>query len=72
MAENEREAIFEGKWYAHPPMRNALIAGLLTGGAFGLAHLGVISNVAETVIYAVAILWGGYHWSREGMEELIV
>jgi len=71
MTDIEKEAIFEGKWYAHPPMRNALIAGLLTGGAFGLAQLGVNSNAAETVIYAVAILLGGYHWSREGVEELV-
>ncbi len=67
----EREEIFEGKWYAHPPMRNALIAGLLTGIAFGLAHLGVIPSAAEIAIYITAILLGGYHWSREGIEELI-
>lgn len=67
----EREEIFEGKWYSHPPMRNALIAGLLTGMAFGLAHLGLIPSLVEITIYVVAILLGGYHWSREGIEELI-
>ena len=67
----EKEEIFEGKWYAHPPMRNALIAGLLTGIAFVLAHLGVIPSLIEISIYVVAILLGGYHWSREGIEELI-
>jgi len=67
----EREEIFEGKWYAHPPMRNALIAGLLTGTAFLLAHLGVIPSPVEISIYVIAILLGGYHWSREGIEELI-
>lgn len=71
MSKDEKEEIFEGKWYAHPPMRNALIAGLLTGAAFGLAHLGIIPDFAETAIYAVAILLGGYHWSREGIEEFI-
>ena len=71
MTKGEREEIFEGKWYAHPPMRNALIAGLLTGSAFALAHLGIIPNLAETVIYAVAILLGGYYWSREGIEEFV-
>lgn len=67
----EREEIFEGKWYAHPPMRNALIAGLLTGIAFVLAHLGVIPSPVEISIYVIAILLGGYHWSREGIEEFI-
>lgn len=65
------EEIFEGQWYAHPPMRNALIAGLLTGIAFVLGHLGIISQTAEIPIYMVAILLGGYHWSKEGIEELI-
>ena len=71
MTKDESGEIFEGKWYAHPPMRNALIAGLLTGTAFALAHLGIIPNLAETIIYAVAILLGGYHWSREGIEEFV-
>ena len=52
-------------------MRNALIAGLLTGMAFVLAHLGIIPSPVEIAIYIVAILLGGYHWSREGIEELI-
>lgn len=67
----EKEEIFEGKWFAHPPMRNALIAGLLTGVAFGSAHLGIIPALVEMGIYIVAILLGGYHWSREGIEELL-
>lgn len=67
----EQEEVFGGKWYAHPPMRNALIAGLLTGIAFGLVHLNVISSVAGILIYLVAIVLGGYYWSREGIEKLI-
>ncbi len=67
----EKEEVFEGKWYAHPPMRNALLAGLLTGIAFVLAHLNVISLSVEIAIYVTAILLGGYHWSREGIEELV-
>lgn len=61
---------FEGKLYAHPPMRNALIAGALTIMAFALAHLQVIPSAFEIGIYVVAIIIGGYHWAREGMEEL--
>lgn len=30
---NKKEEIFEGKWYAHPSMRNALISGIITGMA---------------------------------------
>lgn len=71
MKDNKKEEGFEGKWYAHPPMRNALISGLLTGIAFVLGHLGFIPSIAEISIYVVAILLGGYHWSREGIEELI-
>lgn len=71
MKEGMQEKIFRGKWYTYPPMRNALIAGLLTGLAFGLAHLRVIPNFAEIAIFFVAILLGGYHWSREGYEKFL-
>jgi Cd2+/Zn2+-exporting ATPase len=67
----EKDENFAGKWYAHPLMRNALIAGALTGTAFGLAQFGVIPLWIERGIYLVAILLGGYHWTREGIEELI-
>lgn len=67
----EKEERFEGRWYAHPLMRNALIAGALTGAAFGLARLGVIPAWIERGSYLVAILLGGYHWAREGLEALI-
>ncbi len=62
---------FEGSWYAHPPMRNALIAGGLTGFAFISAHLKFLPAFFEIPIYIVAIFLGGYHWIREGLEELI-
>ena len=65
------EKTFDGEWYEHPPMRNALISGLLIGTVFGLAHLGFISLLAERFIYVVAIFLGGYHWFREGIEKLI-
>src|SRR3990172_6824761 len=72
MEKREKEEIFEGKWYAHPPLRNALIAGLIAGIAFVLAHVDrVIPSSFEITLYAVAILLGGYHWSREGIEGLL-
>ena len=62
---------FDGKLYAHPPMRNALIAGGLTLLAFGLGHLDVIPSGLEIGIYIFAIAIGGYHWTREGIEKLV-
>ncbi len=67
----ENEKSFVGKWYLHSPMCNALLAGLLTSIAFGLAHLAIIPRVAEIVIYLAAILLGGYHWAWEGIEKII-
>ncbi len=71
MDTDERKEIFEGKWYAHPPMRNALIAGLLTSTTFGLTRVGIISQLPGIILYVAAILLGGYHWAREGIEELV-
>jgi Cd2+/Zn2+-exporting ATPase len=67
----DRDEMFEGKWYAHPPMRNALTAGGITGIAFGLAHSDLLHPNVEVGLYIVAIILGGYHWIREGFEELI-
>lgn len=68
--EEENEKIFEGKWYAYPPIRNALIAGLLTGLTFGLGDLEILNHVVEISIYTVSILIGGYYWMKEGVEDL--
>jgi Cd2+/Zn2+-exporting ATPase len=68
---DNEQAGFEGKLYAHPPMRNALVAGGLTLFAFGFGHLYIITHEFEIVIYIFAIIIGGYHWTREGVEELI-
>jgi Cd2+/Zn2+-exporting ATPase len=68
----DNEKIFEGKWYAHPPLRNALVAGFITAVAFLLAHIDrLIPSSLEISFYVIAILIGGYHWGREGVEELI-
>jgi Cd2+/Zn2+-exporting ATPase len=72
MSEGEKqEGLFEGRWYEYPPMRNALIAGLLTVTAFSLAHLQVIPSAVEISLFIVAICIGGYYWIREGIEEFI-
>ncbi len=62
---------YEGKWYVYPPLRNPLIAGILTGITFVLSHIGLISYSGEVVMYSAAIITGGYFWLREGIEELL-
>ncbi len=62
---------FEGRWFAYPPLRNALLAGLIAVLAFVLAHSGWLPPFAEIAAYAIAIPLGGLHWSREGLGKLI-
>jgi Cd2+/Zn2+-exporting ATPase len=71
MEVDEEEEIFEGEWYAHPLMRNALIAAVLTGVALVLGRLGLIPGPVQIAFYSVAIVLGGYHWAREGVETLV-
>ena len=52
---SKEDETFDGKWYEYPIMRNALISGLLTVSAYGLAHLGLISFYVETSIFIIAI-----------------
>jgi Cd2+/Zn2+-exporting ATPase len=70
MTENDDNG-FDGPWWRYPPLRNALLAGVIAGAGFVLAHLGFVPEVAENVFYWVAIPLGGWHWAREGIEELI-
>ncbi len=67
----DERAIFQGRWYAFGPLRNALIAGLITGISWGLARVGIIERLPEIMLYSSAIVIGGYHWVHEGIERLI-
>lgn len=71
MSEACCEKEFEGKWYQHHVMRSALIAGGLSTTAFVLKHKGFIPPSVEISIYIIAIIIGGRHWFREGIEKLI-
>ncbi len=68
---SEMEDGFDGPWWRYPPLRNALLAGLIAGTGFVLAHLDLIPERAEVLFYWLAIPLGGWHWTREGIEELI-
>ena len=69
--EEPEEGSFDGPWWRYPPLRNALLAGLIAGTGFVLAHLALIPAIAEDSFYWLAIPLGGWHWAREGLEELI-
>ncbi len=67
---NDHDRGFAGPWWQYPVLRNALMAGVLAGVGFALAHLGVISERTEALFYFVAIPLGGYHWGWEALEAL--
>lgn len=69
--EEEKEQTVEYKWYTHPQMRNALIAGVLIGLSYLLFRFGVIPEYLTTILYIVASIIGGFYWAKEGIEELI-
>lgn len=59
------------RWWLHPPLRNALLSGLIAGTGFVLAHLKLLPTGAENYFYWIAIPLGAWHWTRAGIEELI-
>ena len=65
------ESEFSGPWWRFPPLRNALLAGILAGAAFTLELLEALPHGAAIAAYAAAIPLGGWHWVREGVEEFI-
>ncbi|MEK7816170.1 MAG: cation-transporting P-type ATPase, partial [Pseudomonadota bacterium] len=70
-AHEDCEHGYDGPWWRYPPLRNALLSGLIAGAGFVLAHLGFIPERIENIFYWLAIPLGGWHRAREGIEELI-
>ena len=68
---DEYEQGFTGPWWRYPPLRNALLAGLIAGAGFVAGHLGLIGETVENGFYWMAIPLGGWHWIREGIEKLV-
>lgn len=68
--EDEEIDGFSGPWYAFPPIRNALIAGVLLVAGWLVTLLNVPVYVPY-IIYGFGILIGAYYWVREGWEEFI-
>lgn len=63
--------IFEGKWYQHPLMRNALQGAVIGVATFSLSYFKLIPHGITVFLYIVAIVLAGYYWAKEGIEELI-
>jgi Zn2+/Cd2+-exporting ATPase len=64
------EGIFEGPWYTHPSIRNAIVSGLLTSASFILSLSRIAPFFFSIAIYLVAIMIGGYYWVKEGAKKL--
>ncbi len=62
---------YTGPWWAFPPLRNAIIAGLIAGTSFLLILFGIISRPIEDLLYWIAIPIGAWYWAQEGIEELV-
>ena len=69
MTANSEE--FAGSWRSYPPLRNALIAGVIALTVFILERTGAIGSAVAMWFYLIAIPLGGYLWAREGVEKLI-
>jgi len=70
MKDKEEREVFDGKWYTHPQIRDAIVSGVLAGLAFTLLYLKMLPSLLGFALYFVAILLGGHHWIKEGLEEL--
>jgi heavy metal translocating P-type ATPase len=61
---------FDGKWWQFPPQRNALLAGVIAGATFVAEQVIELPQTVVIGLYLAAILVGGLHWMREGLEDL--
>lgn len=70
MMETENKDMYTGSWWRYAPLRNALLSGLIAGSGFVLAHTGFVTEGMERIFYWIAIPFGGWYWTREGLEKL--
>ena len=68
--EAEMEQALASKWYEYPPIRNALLAGVLVGIIFTLSNLISLPWYASVPAYAFAVVLGGFYWIKEGVYGL--
>ncbi|RUM92160.1 MAG: cadmium-translocating P-type ATPase [Thiomicrospira sp.] len=66
---NESQTKF---WLNYPPLRNPIIAGSFALLAFILEYIEIIGNDISMWIYLISIIYGGYIWAKEGVEEVIL
>ena len=66
----EREE-FKGPWWLYPPLRNALLAGVIAFLGFFIGYLLNLDKSLVNLLYWIAIPLGGYFWAKEGFEKLI-
>lgn len=67
----EEKTEFQGPWWQYPPLRNALLAGLISLSAFIFEHTDIITETTAIWMYWISIPLGGYIWAKEGVEELV-
>jgi len=60
-----------GRWWQFPPLRGALLAGVIAGTTFVLERTQLLPHVISIGGYMLAISIGGWYWIREGIAELI-
>ncbi len=67
---DELEEPYRGPWWGFPPLRNALLSGVVLAAAFGLERFEVIPGGAAIGMYVVASVLGASHWGREAVEAI--
>ncbi len=59
------------KPWKNPKVVTSAISGLLLGLTYLLEHAGVLGTVPAYVVYALAVVIGGYYFGREALTEFI-
>ena len=62
---------FEGPWYRFPPMRNALVSGVLLLVGWLVERFTGAPGYVPIGVFVLAIAVGAYYWAKEGLEEFV-
>lgn len=66
--DDEHKEPYAGPWWRFPPMRNALLSGVLLAIAYMLSRIDAVADGVSIAVYIAAALLGASHWGREAIE----
>jgi heavy metal translocating P-type ATPase len=68
--DDDDEELYLGAWWGFPPLRNALIAGVVLAATYFLSRADVISEGVSIGLYVIVAIFAARYWGEEALESI--